>query len=91
MIVHKNEGPFKKKINKIPHLMGECISLSFNFQCIWHSMHSKFKCNCGDPFIFLHITLNVQTIKNEMQIKGLENWCIANEGMQHTLHKGTHK
>jgi hypothetical protein len=50
--------------------MGKCIAMSFNFQCIWNSMYSNFKCHCGAPFLSLHITLNVRTIKNEKQIKG---------------------
>jgi hypothetical protein len=43
--------------------------------------------------LFLSIAHRTQCLdhKKERQIKGLEKGFIANEGMQHSLHKGTHK
>ena len=63
-------------MNKMVRLIGECIVVSFNFQCIWHSMCSKFKWHCGALFLSLHIALNALD----------PNQLMANKGFGKRLH-----
>jgi hypothetical protein len=56
------------------HLRCLLIPNAYGTQCV-----PNFKWHCRALYFPLHIALNVQTIKNERQIKGLEKRCIANK------------
>ena len=60
--------------------MGECIVLFFNFQCTYNLMCSNFKWHCGSLLLSIAHSTQCLDHKNEIQIKGLEKCCIANEG-----------